>query len=188
MVTFCLGSARQKREYFYKLDNAVVLDNVEVLFCASENGRNYFAYGAPPFSEFSVRDYLAYRRALIGGFTDSDLLGRFKIKDGKRMGALCDAERRCVAFAEKAASASEKTIVVNLDGTQYSRRNMRALVRLLSECENAFVCVTDKKFVKRSGIEHKILFFGKLVTARRPRFYAARMLARRICATRVAVF
>ncbi len=58
MTTYCTGSARQKRDYFKETDGTVVLDNVEVLFCVSENGRNYFAYGDVPFADFSVAEYL----------------------------------------------------------------------------------------------------------------------------------
>lgn len=189
MVTFCLGSARQKREYF-KNKGMLVLDNVEVLFCASENGKNFFVYGEVPFSEFSVRDYVLYRRALCGGNTDMSLIERAGIPLGKRFGRLCEAERRVVMLAEK--TGGEKVggaAVVNLDGARYSKKNMRALCKLVNECgERVFVCVTDRKFVKKMRLPYEILHFGK-DTKRKTRkaFYAAHLLKKRLGATKISV-
>lgn len=189
MVTFCLGSARQKREYF-KNKGVLVLDNIEVLFCASENGKNYFAYGAVPFSEFEVADYIKYRRALCGGETDLSVLTRLGISLRKKFGRLCEAERRAVQLAEKAGGKASASVLINLDGARYSRKNMRVLDRLLLECENAYVCVTDIRFSKRTGVAHERLYFGKPnIKAHKAHaeFYAAKLLKRRLGATRVSV-
>ena len=189
MVTYCLGSARQKRAYFGKLDGAVVLDNVEVLFCASENGRNYFAYGAPPFGGFTVEQYIKYRTALCGRPFPAAALEKLCISRSKRMEKLCPAQRRCVAFVEKTGGATDGAVVVNLDGTRYSRKNAAALDRLLALCKTAYVCVTDPRFVKRAKqAEFNTLAFGKAVKHKRPAFYAAHKLAKKLGATRVAEF
>lgn len=189
MITYCLGSARQKRAYFNRLDGAVVLDNVEVLFCASENGRNYFAYGTPPFGGFTVEQYIKYRTALCGRPFPHAALDALRVSPRKRMEKLCPAQRRCVAFVEKTGGDTDSPIVINLDGTRYTRKNAVALDRLLAVCKTAFVCVTDPRFVKRAKqIGFKTLAFGKAVKQKRPAFFAAHRLAKKIGATRVAEF
>ena len=188
MVTYCIGSARQKREYFKNMKGAVVLDNTEVLFCASENGRNYFAYGAVPFAAFTVEQYLDYRRALCGGGMDDSIIAALKLSPNKRLGSLSAVEMRCVAFIEKTGGQTECPVVINLDGSKYSRKNLKALERLISHCAQAYVCVTDKRFVKHAHGVFKTLAFGKpTAKCKRPKFYAAKQLAKRLGAYKIAV-
>lgn len=187
MVTYCTGSARQKREYFKEIEGAIVLDNVEVLFCTSENGKNYFAYGDVPFSSFEVYEYVKYGRALESGAVSPSVIKAFGLSPSKRLKRLAPAEMRIVTFLEKTGGETDKAIVVNLDGTKYSRRNARALKRLLAACAEAYVCVTDARFIKHAGSGVKTLGFGKLATGKRPAFYAAKALAKRIGAKRVSV-
>ena len=187
MVTYCIGSARQKREYFGKMDGAVILDNVEVLFCASENGRNYFAYGDVPFAAFTVREYLKYRRSLCKTEAPTDMLEKLCLRANKRIGKLAPAEMRWVTFLEKTCGGTDKPVVINLDGAKYSRRNAAALMRLISLCKDAYVCVTDRKFVRRCGATAQTLAFGKPAKYTRPDFYAAKRLAAKINAKRVSV-
>ena len=175
MVTYCLGSARQKREYFSKMDGAVVLDNVEVLFCASENGRNYFAYGDVPFA------------ALCKTAPPAGLLGRLRLRESKRLGKLAPAEMRCVTFVEKTCGNADKPVVINLDGAKYTRRNAAALRRLIALCKDVYVCVTDIRFVRRLGAHAQTLAFGKPAKRTRAHFYAAKRLAQQINAKRVSV-
>lgn len=186
MVIFCIGSARRKREYFKKLPDAVVLDNTEVLFCASENGYNYFAYGAVPFAGFTVEEYLRYRRAS----EDAEVLRRLGLKPNKRLGGLCSAENRAVEYLARAGAgkcAHGAPIVVNLDGTAYSRRNVRALKRLLLCLADAYVCVSDNRFLRGLSAATPVMRFGKSGKAVRPKFYAARALAKRLEAYRISV-
>ncbi len=187
MVTYCLGSARQKREYFSKMDGAVVLDNVEVLFCASENGRNYFAYGDVPFAAFTVAEYLKSRRALCKTAPPAGLLGRLRLRESKRLGKLAPAEMRCVTFVEKTCGNADKPVVINLDGAKYTRRNAAALRRLIALCKDVYVCVTDVRFVRRLGAHAQTLAFGKPAKRTRAHFYAAKRLAQQINAKRVSV-
>lgn len=187
MVTYCTGSARQKRAYFSEASGVVVLDNVEVLFCASENGRNYFAYGDVPFSAFTVDEYLKYRRALCGAGAPCELLRKLGISASKRLGRLTAVQMRCVSFLEKTAGRPACAVMINLDGTRYSRRNDACLKRLLSVLPEAYVCVTDERFVRHASADAKILAFGKKVKGARPAFYSARVLAKRIGAKRIAV-
>ncbi len=187
MVTYCVGSARRKREYFKNMQDAVILDNIEVLFCASENGRNYFAYGAIPFASFTVAQYLDYRRALCGGETDNAVLNSLGLSRRKRLGSLCSAEMRCVMFVEKTGGKTKSPLVVNLDGCKYTRKNRKALMRLTELCETVYVCVTDRRFIKRARGAYKMLMFGKPVKNTRPKFYAAKRLAKELGAYRVAV-
>lgn len=187
MITFCLGSARQKRAYIKSIGNAVLLDNIEVLFCASENGYNYFAYGKVPFSDFTVSEYLLYRRALCEkkvSELDVALLGLDK---DKRIGKLNPAQMRCVTFLEKTCGYTSKTVIVNLDGARYTRRAGRALNRLLSFCDNAYVFVTDERFERRARFKREVIRFGKEIKRNRPKFYAAKRLAAAINATFVSV-
>lgn len=186
MVTYCLGSARQKRAYFAASD-AVVLDNVEVLFCASIDGKNYFAYGDVPFSSFTVSEYLKYRRALCSADVDEGDIRAFGISPDKRLCSLVPAEMRIVAFLEKTCGKTDRAVVVNLDGTKYTRRNAAALNRLLARVKDAYVCVTDRKFVRKAPVEHRELSFGKPSFCGKPVFYYAKILARKINAKRISV-
>ncbi|MCH5158826.1 MAG: hypothetical protein J1F33_06490 [Clostridiales bacterium] len=186
MVTYCIGSARAKREYFADV-GAVVLDNVEVLFCASENGKNYFAYGDVPFGSFTVEEYLTYRRALCSEpFSEKSLLP-FKIQATKRIKKLVPAELRCVMFLEKTNGHTDKPVVINLDGVKYTRKNNAALKRLISAAGDAYVCVSDARFVVNADKGYKTLVFGKTNGGVRPKFYAAKRLAKRIGARRASV-
>lgn len=186
MITYCTGSAREKRRYFKEVTGAVVLDNVEVLFCAGENGKNYFALGDAPFGSFTVDEYINFRRALCEKSYSPEVLKRFKISPIRRIRSLSTAEMRCVQFLEKTAGLSDKPIVVNLDGTRYSRRNNAALMRLLAENNEAYVCVSDARFLKHAPVGIQTLAFG-FGDGKRPKFYAAKRLAKAIGAKKVAV-
>ncbi len=186
MVTYCIGSARQKREYFKGMKDAVVLDNVEVLFCASENGRNYFAYGDIPFGGFTVAQYLAYSRALDDVKPSETDMRELGCPPNKKLKKLSEAQLRAVMFLEQTAGRTDRTVVVNLDGAKYTRKNIRALEILLSRVKDAYVCVTDKRFAKKAKGEFRTVSFGKRVKSPRPKFYSAKALARKIGATRIS--
>lgn len=187
MVTYCIGSARQKRAYFQKDKDAVVLDNVEVVFCASENGRNYFAYADVPFAAFTVKEYLAYRRALCPKVDCAPVLKRLRIPEHARLDKLSPAQMRSVMYVEKTGGGICGKLVVNLDGTKCTRKNVKALRRLLFDCPDAYVCITDARFMKRVGLAYKSLSFGTPNKKSRPKFYSARILAQMLNAKRVAV-
>lgn len=185
MVTYCVGSARQKRAYFASASGVVVLDNVEVLFCASADGKNYFALGEVPFGSFGVLEYLKYRRALCDKKVNASQIRALGLSPRKRLKRLCAAEMRLVMFLEKTAGETDKAIVVNLDGCKYTRRNAAALKRLTALADEVYVCVTDERFIPSGA---RIMRFGKRVKrARRPMFYAARRLSRILGAKRVEV-
>ena len=189
MVTYCLGSARQKRAYFKNKNDAVYLDNAEVLFCASENGRNYFAYGAPPFPSFTAEEYLKYRMALRGESPDTAAaLKCLGINRKKRLGSMCAAELRGLDFIERAGGATERTVVVNLDGAKCTRKNRKVLAAIAALCKNVYVCVTDARFVRRHKGIYKTLMFGKPVKKQRAEFYSARLLAQKLGAYKVGKF
>lgn len=187
MVTYCIGSARQKRAYFKKDAEALVLDNIEVVFCASENGRNYFAYADVPFSSFTVKEYLAYRRALCPKVDHARALERLRIPEHARLGKLSPAQMRSVMFVEKTGGGKCGKLVVNLDGAKCTRKNVKALRRLLFECPDAYVCITDARFIKRVGLVHGVLSFGTSNKKSRPEFYTARLLAQKLNVKRIAV-
>ena len=187
MVTFCLGSARAKRAYIKTIEGGVLLDNIEVLFCASENGRNYFAYAPIPFGSFRVGDYLRYRRALCGEKLIPTDIEKFGIKPQKKLRKLCAAERRIVQFLEKTCGKADRPVIINLDGIRYSRRNMSALKRLLSAVSQAYVFVTDKRFTSRFKGEYVTKTFGSQSPFITHKFYAAKELAQRIGADKVSV-
>lgn len=186
MITYCIGSARQKREYFRDGDY-VVLDNIEVLFCASENGRNYFAFGDIPFADFTVGEYLNYTRALESK-VPGGVIRDFGLNENKKLKKLCAAQLRAVMFLERTAGKTDKPVVINLDGTRCNAKNAKALGVLLSHISDAHVCVTDKRFLKKARGEHRTVSFGKSVKSHRPVFYAAKVLAKRIGAKKVALF
>lgn len=175
MVTYCVGSARQKRAYFMR-QSAAVLDNVEVVFCANVNGKNYFAYGGLPFAEFTVKSYLKYRTALCDGGANFALLDKLGIRLNERIGKLCTAQMRCVQYIERIARGECGTVVINLDGTRYSRKNAKFLNALLSVCKNAFVCVTDNRFVRRAKRIDRIMRFGKPCKTRAALYKANRLI------------
>ena len=187
MVTFCLGSARQKRAYVKDISGAILLDNIEVLFCASENGRNYFAYAPIPFGDFKVYDYLRYRRALCGEKLVVTDIKKCGIDPNKKLRSLCAAERRIVQFLEKTCGKTDKPVIVNLDGIRYSRRNMKALNKLLVFIPEAYIFVTDKRFMSRFRCKHGTITFGGQSHFLKHRFYSARVLAKQIGATKISV-
>ncbi len=164
-----------------------MLDNVEVLFCAAENGRNYFAYGDVPFGGFTVSEYLKYVRALETDKVGDDTIRALGVSPRKKLKKLCPAEMRIVTFLELTAGRTDRAVVVNLDGARYTRKNDAALRRLLGAVGDAYVCVTDMRFVSHAGKEVKQLAFGKPVDGIRPSFYAAKKLARKIGAKRISV-
>ncbi len=104
------------------------------------------------------------------------------------MKKLSAAEMRIVSFLELTAGKVDKPVVINLDGTEYDRKNAAALNRLLAKTGEAFVCVTDKRFIEKAKGEIRTLEFGKGARFATPRFYAAKRLAKKIGAKRVAVF
>ncbi|MDE6200836.1 MAG: hypothetical protein K2M47_04340 [Clostridiales bacterium] len=187
MVTFYLGSARAKRAYIKTIEGGVLLDNVEVLFCASENGRNYFAYAPVPFGGFRVGDYLRYRRALCGEKLLVSDIEKFGIKPNRKMRGLSAAERRIVQFLEKTCGQTDKPIIINLDGIRYTRRNMAALKRLISVIPEVHVFVTDKRFASRFRGEYVTKTFGSQSAFITHKFYAAKELAQRVGADKVSV-
>ncbi len=188
MVTYCLGSARQKREYFKEAANAVILDNVEVLFCASEDGRNYFAFGDVPFGGFTVEEYVRYKCATVRTAPSAAMIKSFGLNPDKLVKRLSPAQMRILSFLAQTGGRTEKAVVVNLDGARYTRKNAAALKRLLAETGEAYVCVTDKRFMRIAESDSKTLRFGKQVKAGRPNFYAAKALAKKLGARKVAVF
>lgn len=187
MVTFCLGSARAKRAYIKTIKDAILLDNIEVLFCVSENGRNYFAYAPVPFFGFTVCDYLRYRRALCGQKLDVESIKCFGINPKKKIGRLSAGELRTVQFLEKTCGKTDKPVIINLDGIRYSRRCMFALRRLLAVIGEAYVFVTDARFVGRFRGKRNTMTFGAQSSYTSHRFYAARALAQKIGATKVSI-
>lgn len=187
MVTYCIGSARGKRAYF-QAGEYVLLDNEEVVFCASENGYNYFAYGSAPFSAFAVREYLDYMRALCPQkVTDADIL-RFGLDPSARLSTLSPVKRRALSYLEKTGGKSELVPVVNLDGTRYGLRARRELRRLVREIGDCYVCVSDMRFLRHAERGARVLKFGKSVKRGRPRFFAAKRLAGELGITRISVF
>lgn len=187
MVTFCLGSARAKRAYIKTVGDAILLDNIEVLFCVSENGCNYFAYAPVPFGEFTVFDYLSYRRALCGEKLIASDIKSFGINPKRKMDKISAAERRTVQLLEKTCGKADKPVIVNLDGIRYSRRCMAALCRLLAVIPQAYVFVTDKRFVTRFRGECTAQTFGAQSDYTSHRFYAAKLLAQKIGANKISI-
>ncbi len=190
MVTYCIGSARQKRTYFEEASGVVTLDNVEVLFCASENGRNYFAFGDVPFKTFTVDDYLKYRRALCVGNVSPNIdefLKKQKISGNKKLGRISPVQMRVVTYLEKTAGVTQKTVVINLDGTKYTRKLNAQLKSFLSAIGDAYVCVTDRRFVEKADKGYKTLEFGKHKDGGKATFVAAKILARKVGAKRIAI-
>lgn len=191
MVTYCIGSARNKRTYFEEASGVVTLDNVEVLFCASENGRNYFAFGDVPFKSFTVDDYLKYRRALCVGDVSPNIdrfLKKQNINGNKKLGRISPVQMRVVTYLEKTAGVTQKAVVINLDGTKYSRKLNAQLKAFLAAIGDAYVCVTDKRFLEKADKGYKTLEFGKTKGEGKATFVAAKILARRVGAKKVAIF
>ena len=190
MVTYCIGSARQKCAYFRDSD-AVVLDNSEVLFCASENGRNYFAIGKPLFASYTVEQYVKYKCAATPTQEpDASEFIKLGISPRKRVGRLTTAEMRAVDFLAQTGGKTDRAVVVNLDGTKYSRRCQAALARLVRALpvNDVYVCVSDPRFLKHAESNVKTLEFGKRADGKRPSFYSARILAARLGAKKVCIF
>ncbi len=167
--------------------DVVFLDNTEVLFCASEDGRNYFAYGDLPFSDFTVAEYLEYARALKGEKVTRQIIETFGIDPDVRVKRLCPAQYRCVQFLEKTRGLRQKALAVNLDGSKYTRKNAAFLDALIKLADDVYICVTDKRYMTKCKYEFKTMLFGKPTKRIKPKFYAAKLLAKRLGAKRIAI-
>lgn len=180
MITYCLGSARQKRAYFSDFPCGLYLDNIEVLYCVSENGSNCFAIGDVPFADFTVREYLRYRRALCASVPSDADIRALGLDPNKRLRKLRPAQMRCVQFLEKTGgigkiSGKYASLIVNLDGCR-ARGNRAALKRLVRLFDNVYVCVTDEKFVRKHS-PCRLLRFGRHVAHRRGEYKPSREFA-----------
>lgn len=168
-----------------------MLDNEEVLFCASENGRNYFAYGAVPFAVFTAEQYVKYKLALCGAEKTVEalsMLSMLNIPHDVRLGAIVPAQRACIDYIiKKSGGLLKERTVVDLDGVKCTRKNRKALNELIGLCPDLFVCVCDNRFLKYAKKPFTTLDFGKRQKCSRPRFYEARRLAKMISAYKIAV-
>ncbi len=167
--------------------DVVLLDNTEVLFCASEDGKNYFAYGDLPFADFTVAEYLEYARALKGEKVTRQIIETFGIDPDTRIKRLCTAQYRCVQFLEKTRGIRQKKLAINLDGSAYTKRNAKFLDTLAALADEVFICVTDKRYMTKFKHDYKVMQFGKPAKRIKPKFYAAKLLAKRLGAKRIAI-
>lgn len=156
-VTFCLGNIGIKRRAFRTPETgAVSIDNDDVLLSFRLDEKLYCAIGSLPFSDFSVREYMAYVRSLrsprpLGDGEIRYLLRAVGFRRGlyTRVGALSRVEYRHLCLAAR-MEIDTRVVRLNFDGLPFSRRHRRQLLYLLRTLDPRYetlVAVTDTRFI-----------------------------------------
>lgn len=158
MVVYILGNSVAKRQVYSQTDcETVYVDNEEVLSASKVEDGWWFAIGKNPFADMSVESYVSYQRAFIEKegmsrkYVKSLLKkAKFKKRSTVKMGSLSVFDLRKVQIASK-IQPDTKRIVVNFDGTVFSKKTQKALRKFISEFKNysLSVCISDCRFVKQ---------------------------------------
>jgi hypothetical protein len=165
MVGYILGDSAAKRKVFGSRTgfDEIYVDNSEVIATVKGGDGWYYAVGEIPFADMSVESYVAYSRALFDAQNMSrkricSLLKKtgFSKKSRIRMKKLDTFDFRKVQIASKLREDS-KTVYINLDGVEYSKRNLRRVQRLIKSLKglDVFLIVSDVAFVRYPS---KVLF------------------------------
>lgn len=150
MVIYCPGRDTVKRRVFNSFD-CTILDNEEVFTTFTRNGHECFAVSAPPFADFTVSEKLAFEGAKF----DETFFAPLAVKSKKRFGSLDTVQQRAVVYCERITdSRREKPLVINLDGTVYSKKRARLLARFLALLPNptVFIFISDDRFVPQKAL------------------------------------
>lgn len=160
MVTYCVGNVSAKRKQFRAAAGAGILslDNDDVVADFLLDGKVYFVIGSNPCDKLTVREFLAYNRALktrlpLGEKGSRALLKKVAYRGGLdvRVGRLDSVGYRKVQLAAK-LDDDTATVYVNLDGVVYSRRTaarLRAMLRSWGKRWQVYAAVSDYRFVKK---------------------------------------
>lgn len=157
MVTFCVGNVGLKRRAFLKAETGTVCaDNDDVLLSFRLSGKLYCALGAIPFADLTVREYMAYTRALRDPKPLSTNEIRFLLRSAgfrrplhTRLKRLSRVEYRHLNLAAR-LEIDTHTVRLNFDGLPYSAANRRRMLTLLKALDGRFDCrvaVTDTRFI-----------------------------------------
>ena len=166
MVTYCTGNIAAKRRHFkaQSSESAVSVDNDEVLATFTLNKKVYLVVGTTPFSNTRLGQFIAYSRALKSSLplkldTIKAMLKRAGVRKSVcvKMGALDSIDYRAASIASK-LDITTKTVYVNFDGLEYSRRNskrMNRYLRIWGKDYTVFAAVSDTRFIpKKSTVLH----------------------------------
>ncbi|MDR0425716.1 MAG: hypothetical protein LBH24_00940 [Clostridiales bacterium] len=156
-----MGDVKAKRKAFLdaRASNRLCLDNDEILAVYPKDGKTYFVEGEIPFAAMSVAEYVAYSKSLIRKVPVRDRetayylkLFRTGLSPSNRMKRLTTVEYRSVQLVA-GYDLSVTALYINMDGYLYTRRNARALERMLKSLSRFFklhVAVTDFRFMKNA--------------------------------------
>lgn len=156
-VTFCVGNIGIKRRSLFKVEpNSILADNDDVLLSFTLGGKLYCAQGSIPYSNLTVREFVAFNCALRYNRPLNDkeikyMLNSCGLKVGlyKRMSTLSRVQYRHVCVAAK-LEIDTKKIKLNFDGLNYTRRHSKQLNALMKNLNPRFevlVSVTDMRFI-----------------------------------------
>lgn len=176
-VTYLTGELNAKRKMIRSMsEDAIVADNDDIIGYFRLSGKLYCLPGTLPFSDMSVRSFIAYKRSLI---TDKckAMSARearcylravgCKLKLRRKVGSLSTTQYRhlCLASSYKVGATR---VYLNLDGlpfTRYNRRALRALVKKLSHAFSVFVAVSDSRFIPRRTVVSRVTSDGAEIAA-----------------------
>jgi len=164
MVTYCIGDVFKKRAYFKKMigDSIVNVDNDEITNVFFKKGKPYFeSVGGLPFKNFTVLEFVRYRRALIDDEimavgTLKKLLKEYKVnkKLNCKIKRLSTIEYRTVCLIAKLNSNAD-FVCLNFDGlkeTYFNRLKLNKLLKILKHKFNVYLATTDKKLIPKEGL------------------------------------
>lgn len=165
-VTYCIGSVGAKRRAFAKTEAGnVTADNDDVLLCFTLGGKAYCAQGAIPFGELTVRDYVAYHRALRHDHPLSDREIRFLLRLAacrlplyRRVRTLSRVQFRHLQLCAR-LEPETTSVRLNFDGLNFTlrhKRQLNALLTALSKRYRVAVAVTDSRFIPPLGYTVRI--------------------------------
>lgn len=176
-IIYLTGELSAKRRLIRsKAQSDVTADNDDILGYFKLSGKLYCLPGTLPFSDMSVRSFVAYKRSLqeVGSAPMKDreikcYLGAvgLKIRLRKKIKSLSRIEYRhlLLACSYKLGATSA---YVNFDGLSYSlaaRRELNGMLAALSRKFNVYVAVSDSRFIPRGASVRKVTSDGMQIAA-----------------------
>ena len=176
-VTFLTGELGAKRKMIRSMSqDAIVADNDDVIGYFRLSGKLYCLPGTLPFSDMSVRSFIAYKRSLITDKCKAMSAREVrcylkavgcKLSTRRKVGTLPTAQYRHLCLASNFKVGATR-VYLNFDGlayTRYNKRALRALVKKLSRAYAVFVAVSDSRFIPRGAVVARVTSDGAEIAA-----------------------
>ena len=192
-VTYLTGELNAKRKMIRSMsEDAVIADNDDIIGYFRLSGKLYCLPGTLPFSDMSVRSFIAYRRSLINdkckAMSSREVRSYLKavgckVKIRRKVGSLSTTQYRHLCLASNYKVGATRAYL-NLDGlpyTRYNKRALRALVKKLSRIFSVFVAVSDTRFIPRGAVVSRVTSEGAEIAAaqkQRSRIVSKRVLGK----------